>query len=322
MKIQSISVVIPTNRCINNCPFCVSKMHDNEYADITKMNPNSDDLLFKIKKRFKYAEKNGVTSLILTGTGEPLQNIRYMNIISHVLESMDHPFPNVEIQTTGVFLMNTKEYSNGEYGKTEKTYSNVDILRKLGVNTISLSVSNIFNTENNSNTIGIPETLRFDLNELCEFIKEKGFNLRLSLNMTKDYDNWTPKDILDKCKKLGADQITIRELYEGGKNTKEDIWVRDNRMAVHKLALLNGYIAREGKDLYKLPFGATVYSIQGMSIAIDNNCMGKEQTKRHFEPFRDEFEGKRKTQTELKYVILRENGKLYCQWDDEGSLIF
>jgi hypothetical protein len=24
----------------------------------------------------------------------------------------------------------------------------------------------------------------------------------------------------------------------------------------------------------------------------------------------------------LKYLILRENGKLYTQWDDEGSLIF
>jgi hypothetical protein len=46
------------------------------------------------------------------------------------------------------------------------------------------------------------------------------------------------------------------------------------------------------------------YSIWGMSTVIDDNCMNKNELKK------------------LKYVILRENGKLYCQWDDEGSLIF
>jgi hypothetical protein len=28
------------------------------------------------------------------------------------------------------------------------------------------------------------------------------------------------------------------------------------------------------------------------------------------------------TSDTLKYIILRENGKLYARWDDEGSLIF
>jgi len=41
-----------------------------------------------------------------------------------------------------------------------------------------------------------------------------------------------------------------------------------------------------------------------MTVVVDNDCMNK-----------DNIEN-------LKYVILRENGKLYCQWDDEGSLIF
>jgi len=41
-----------------------------------------------------------------------------------------------------------------------------------------------------------------------------------------------------------------------------------------------------------------------MSTVVDDDCMSKETTKA------------------LKYVILRENGKLYSQWDDKGSLIF
>ena len=51
-------------------------------------------------------------------------------------------------------------------------------------------------------------------------------------------------------------------------------------------------------------FGPFVYSIRGMSVVLDDNCMAKEES------------------TILKYIILRENGKIYSQWDDEGSLIF
>jgi len=59
-----------------------------------------------------------------------------------------------------------------------------------------------------------------------------------------------------------------------------------------------------GKFLYRLPFGGKVYSINGMSTVIDDDCMSKENNE------------------SLKYVILRENGKLYNRWDDLGSLIF
>jgi hypothetical protein len=63
-------------------------------------------------------------------------------------------------------------------------------------------------------------------------------------------------------------------------------------------------ITPSGTFLYKLPFGASVYSIDGMSVVTDDDCMSKENNEN------------------LKYVILRENGKLYSQWDNEGSLIF
>ena len=38
MKIQSLSVVVPNSNCINNCAFCVSKMHCDAYKD--QMNDN------------------------------------------------------------------------------------------------------------------------------------------------------------------------------------------------------------------------------------------------------------------------------------------
>lgn len=302
MNIQSISVVVPTKACVNNCKFCVSKMHDNPYHD------KFDEIQYR--KRIKHAVINNVGTLILTGTGEVLQNSTFLHLLEGVLIKENHPFPNVELQTTGVLLDQVSEHVRS--GLPE--YFNVIFLKALGVNTISLSVSDIFDSENNWNIIGTPQKLRRDLPELCKFIKDQGFNLRLSLNMTNVYDDKYPEDILMRCKELSADQITIRKLYGGGYDNPESIWVDENACKDRVIERFEEYIAGgydghewsggEGKPGYKLPFGAWVYSINGMSVAIDDDCMAKE------------------TNENLKYVILRENGKLYWAWDDEGSLIF
>ncbi len=49
-----------------------------------------------------------------------------------------------------------------------------------------------------------------------------------------------------------------------------------------------------------------VYSVEGMSTVIDSDCMNSKES----------------NNDTLKYIILREDGKLYCRWDDIGSLIF
>ena len=95
--------------------------------------------------------------------------------------------------------------------------------------------------------------------------------------------------------------------------TPQSEWVKENSCSDKTLKDIKEYIQGtpgrlhqdgHGKLLYQLPFGPFVYSIEGMSVVLDDNCMGKEQS------------------LSLKFIVLRENGKLYSQWDDEGSLIF
>jgi hypothetical protein len=272
-------------------------MHDNNYE-------NKIDGI-QLRKRLKWAVMNGINTCILTGTGECLQNSEFLHNLHDIFDSMNFPFPNTEIQTTGVML-------------SRKTpldfYYEFELLNKLQVNTISLSVFDIFNNDNNLRIIGVAPHLQFNLDELCELIKTQGFNLRLSINMIDIYDKVSSEEILNRCKELGADQVTFRKLYETGDNSSQSKWVRDNQ-CVHAITDMREYISGanrgrggiikgHGKKLHKLPFGAYVYSINGMSTVIDFDCMSKDN---------DE---------DLKYVILRENGKLYSQWDDEGSLIF
>lgn len=297
MKIQSISIVVPTKRCVNNCPFCVSRMHDNEYVN------NFDYSAYK--KRIKYAVMNGVTTLIITGTGEAMQNKTFLEKLSEVLESQGHPFPNVELQTTGVFLNQFETYIDEDSGEPINVYKNITLLKSLGVNTVSLSVSDIFNNENNLKIIGTPEKLNFNLSSVITLLKERNFNIRLSLNLLNVYNPTSPDTIIRKCKDLGADQVTFRKMYSNENLiTSEDKWVDRYKLKDVKIAEINDFVSSHGEKLYKLPFGADVYSLNGLSIAVDNDCMSKNDT------------------DSLKYVILRENGKLYCRWDDEGSLIF
>lgn len=290
MKIQSISIVVPTKRCVNNCPFCVSRMHDNEFED--------NFVFSQYRKRIKYAIMNDVTTLIITGTGEALQNRTFLSKLADLLESNGHPFPNVELQTTGVLL---NQYKDG----LRREFYNIDLLKKIGVNTISLSVSDIFNDDDNMKIIGTPDKLKFKLGELITLLKDNDFNIRLSLNLLNVYNPTSPEELIDKCKRLGADQITFRKMYfNSDKVTEEDKWVSKYRLSNLKVNEINDYVIKVGNKLYQLPFGADVYSYKGLSIAVDNDCMSKNDT------------------DSLKYVILRENGKLYCRWDDDGSLIF
>lgn len=288
---------------------CVSRMHESPYCN------DFDEIQYR--KRIKYAANNGVNTMILTGTGEALQNKKFLQKFHQVLCKENHPFPNVELQTTGVMLMDYEMVVDEKSGHEYRDYYNIRLLKELGVNTISLSVSDLFDSDNNWDIIGSPEKYRPSLVELCQFIKVH-FNLRISLNMTDVYNDKTPKEIIQGCSFLGADQITFRELYHSNDRSKETKWVKANAADPKVMDNIHYYIVGKnrrgrtqihlpeahGKPLYRLPFGPMAYSVMGMSTVMDDNCMSKNETDK------------------LKYVILRENGKLYCQWDDEGSLIF
>ena len=70
---------------------------------------------------------------------------------------------------------------------------------------------------------------------------------------------------------------------------------------------IKSYIKDKGKAQYPLPFGAIVYSIHKMSTVVDDDCMDSKSEE---------------VNDILKYLILREDGHLYTDWGDEGTLIF
>jgi MoaA/NifB/PqqE/SkfB family radical SAM enzyme len=252
---------------------------------------NNEFFASDMRRRLDYAVLHGVDTIILTGTGEILQNKSFLVLLDSLLKSMGNPFPVIEVQTSGVMLDD----------------ENLNFLRHMGVSTISLSVSNLFDDEKNMETIGVHEKLQFKLEDLCSKIKSFGFNIRISLNMVKYEVTYTPDYYFTVAKKLGASQITFRELYTSKNNTEEDKWITNNRVESSVILDVQKYITENGRPLYTLPFGATVFSVDGISTVLDLDCMMSKKTV---------------VDDVLKYLILRENGHIYTHWDDEGSMRF
>jgi sulfatase maturation enzyme AslB (radical SAM superfamily) len=243
-------------------------------------------------KRLEFCRENGCNTVMLTGNAEPQQNKRFLADFGIMMRLMDRPFPIVEMQTTGVGL-------DDKYLRFLRNH--------VGVSTISVSLFSFSDDEDWEARGGSvnERTVRRNIRALCENVKRYDFNLRLSLNLTKDFERFAPTDLFKKCKDLGADQVTLRQLYDADDGSPQSAWVKENGAGRGFIDGLNAIIKTYGKVLRRLEYGFTVYSIDGMSTVLDSDCMSKDTDRE-----------------ELKYLIVRPNGKLYSQWDDPASLIF
>jgi hypothetical protein len=298
-KVQSLSVVVPTRKCINQCKFCVSRLVDDndKYEDML----NNNNIYYNLyerdyKQRLQFAQDRGCDTIILTGNGEPQQNKSFLMNFGSINKSLSKPFSKIELQTTGVML-------DGDY---------LYFLRNhVGIKTISLSISS-FDEHRNKLNMQYNDSMKFlSFEKLVEEIKVRRFNLRISINLTSDFDDISVEKIFRIVKeKFRADQVTFRVLYnDDNYMEKEDgakihNWIEKNKAKDETVERINDYIKENGRALEKLDFGLVKYSVNGIGTVVDDDCMNEE------------------VKNDIKYFILRPNCKLYTKWDDEGSLIY
>lgn len=288
MKIQSLSIVVPNKQCINNCPFCVSKMHNEDYKNQLDHNLPFFDLYIKdYRKRLEFARDNGCNTVMLTGNSEPQQNRQFLMMFGLLNQTLAQPFRNIEMQTTGTLL--------------DEGY--LRFLRNhVGVNLISLSLSS-FDNVRNAEIIGMKNPV--DIVKLCTLIKKYDFTLRLSINLIDEFLPYLePRALFQYMRyKLGADQVTFRLMYADG-DSPQAHWLKEHALSDTLLGAIENHVLANGRYLETLEFGARRYSVSDMSVVIDKDCMSTDP------------------KDVLKYLILREDCKLYSKWDDPASIIF
>lgn len=296
MNIQSLSICVPSSGCINRCKFCVSRMRETKYKKLVSNSHQKGTIVYEnYKKRLEFARDNNCNTLMITGECEPQQNMLFLYFLKDVLEDMERPFRNIEIQTTGAGISSTV----------------LNDLGIIGVCTISLSVVS-FDDKVNNEVIGTTEKNRIELEQLCYEVKEQfhNFNLRLSLNMTDQLMKTKTPDIetiFNKCKQLGADQVTFRKMYSSGTMRGQDRWISEHMIDDQEAWFysLGNYIKSKGNFIDVLEYGQERYSVDEMSVVVDDDCMAKKKNVRA-----------------AKYLILRPDCHLYSKWDDRGSIVF
>lgn len=294
MQIQSLSIVVPTEKCVNDCAFCVSKQHSEDYGEnrMAFNNPEIHKAIEDYKKRLAYARDNNCNAVMLTGDAEPTQNRAFLTLFGLLNESLSKPFRHISIQTAGAFL--------------DQNY--IEFLRDhVGVNTVSLSISSFVYDTNAEYTRA---KARINIQNLCAKIKEAGLNLRISLNMTDHIygdEQPDPATIFKYVNHyLGADQITFRVLYSDQSNPDcpQNQWIKEHAATPEYIESIKNYIRENGRPLEILAFGQTRYDVDGISTVLDDDCMSTQ------------------AKAELKYLVLRPNCKLYTKWDSTASLLF
>lgn len=291
---QSLSVCVPGKACVNKCSYCVACMHTAEYRNQMDENLPSYDLYFEdYVKRMCFAKENDVNIMMITGDIEPLQNRHFLQTLAlinkYVLPARGcGSFNWIELQTSGVLF--------------DRDYARF-LRNTVGVSVFSLSLASFDDTQNNS----IQHTGKdVCIEEVCKTAKEYDFTLRLSLNMNRQL--WESvgesiEEIFQTAKRLGADQLTFRKLYVEGDNPQSQ-WIKRNAVDDSVFDKINEYIVKNGRLMGVLPYGYHQYSVGGISVVVDQDCMN---------------EGRSQKETS-KYFVLRPDCKLYDGWQKEDII--
>jgi hypothetical protein len=93
-------------------------------------------------------------------------------------------------------------------------------------------------------------------------------------------------------------------MYASDDVSEQSRWILKNACSENTLQNISDFIKKNGKMLEVLPFGATRYSVAGISTVLDNDCMSQD------------------VKETLRYLVIRENMRIYSRWDDKASLMF
>lgn len=250
MKIQTMSIVVGTRACNARCPFCVSKMTG--FKEPLPTEPNWVNL----EAGCRLAVMGGVTTVLLTGKGEPTL---YPDLISSYLVALKrHRFPFVELQTNGLSLT----------GKLLAAW------KKGGLTTVCLSAVHWEREKNR--TIYSPDGGHYDMAEFVRTIHEAGLSVRLSIMMIKGMV-CSPDEVdslVDFCRKNRVEQLTIRPISKPSRSEDAEAfsWVSRNRPTDRQVAAIERQLKRKAVPLMDLAHGARVYDYDGQNICL-STCL-------------------------------------------------
>jgi len=280
MKAQSLAICVLNKGCNKNCPYCISKLtgYDIANADLIERNTN---------KVVKLATTASVSSVILTGKGEPLLNIDAIDYFGD--KFVDFP---IEVQTNGALLLQNKRL--------------IKTLYNCNVNVVAFSFDNIAQFE--------------QFTEIIEGIQILGMVARVTFNVTDGY--MSPEvatkidlsDFITQCKQVGVSQLSFRNItiphnFNSVCATTEAwaaySWIMGNTQKSFYYSLVHQLTALDANLIRSLAFGAKVYDVDGIAVTYFDYCLQDNHK-----------------EEDIRSLIFGEDGHCYSTWNSKASILF
>jgi molybdenum cofactor biosynthesis enzyme MoaA len=289
MKIQTFTIVVGTSACNASCPYCISRMTPKQGVDF-KLEPTN---WLNFDKACRLAQMNNVTTVLLTGKGEPLL---YPDKVTEFLKRMKKfDFPLIEIQTNGLV-----------FGREWKKYeSYLKEWRKLGLNTIAISVVHYEKKRNKE--IYTPTSDYMDLSEVISKLHKLGFSVRLSCIMLKNYIDTIDgvKAFIEKSKEWEVEQLTIRGVAVPGEAEDREVysWTKKHLISKGQLLDISEFLEKKGHRLMTLDHGGIVYDYKGQNVCMTDCLTIKPNSE------------------DLRQLIFFPDGHLRYDWQYKGAIL-
>jgi len=290
MKIKTYSIIAGSEACNARCPYCVSGMTPN-YDLGTKL-PEVNWRNFD--KGSQYAKDNGVSTVLITGKGEP--TIFPEQITEYLRHLQPYNFPFIEIQTNGLFFEEKRE----EYQKHLKEWYD------LGMTTIAVSIAH-YDSEKNREIFQPHKEQGMNLDDLVENLHNHGFSVRLSATMLKGYIDSIEevKGLIDYAREHNVEQLTIRPVEKPKKSRNSCItdYVTEHKLESEQVEEIKEYLDTNGTELMRLQHGAIIYDVEDQNICLAN-CLTTDSKS-----------------DELRQLIFFPDGHLRYDWQYQGAVL-
>lgn len=290
MKIQTFTVVSGNAACNAACPFCVSKMTGIKAIGFRPVKVNWRNF----DKACRIAELNGISTVLITGKGEPTL---FPDQLTEYLKHLEkYNFPILELQTNAVLFWEQPE----KYDKYLQEWYD------LGLTTISISVVHYDREKNRANYVpGKKEYM--DLGEVIGKLHKIGYTVRFSVVLIKDHID-TPEEaekMVKQANEWGVEQVSLRPVAapEESESEKYKTDTVNMMLTPEKVAKLNEWAEKRGRLLLSYGHSSRIFDIDGQNVCLTDALTIKPST------------------DDIRQMIFFPDGHIRFDWQYKGAII-
>ena len=290
MKIQTFTVVSGNAICNASCPFCVSKMTGIKAIGNkpTKIN------WINFHKACRMAQINNITTVLLTGKGEPTL---FPDQLSEYLQALQkYDFPILELQTNAILFSEQED----RYDRYLKEWYDQ------GLSIISISVVHYDREKNRANYIPGKKSYP-DLGRTIEKLHKIGYSVRFSVVLIKDHID-TPKEaakMVEAAHGWGVEQVSLRPVAapEESESEKYKTDTVNMMLTAKKIADINAWLEKEGRLLLSYGHNSRIFDMNGQNVCLTDALTIKPGT------------------DDIRQMIFFPDGHIRFDWQYKGAII-